>query len=101
MSNLTVEKTILEQLGGRRFIMMTGAKNFVGGNNTLTFKLPGSSVKGKGNVFKITLEADDTYTLTLIKIFKMEAKTLNTKTGIYNDMLQEIFTDMTGLYTRL
>jgi hypothetical protein len=35
MSNLTVANTILEQLGGGRFIAMTGAKSFVGGEDSL------------------------------------------------------------------
>ena len=35
MSNMTVAKTILEQLGGNKFRMMTGAKNFMGFSNGL------------------------------------------------------------------
>ena len=36
MSNLTVAKTILEQLGGNKFCMMTGAKNLAGDENSLS-----------------------------------------------------------------
>ena len=34
MSNMTVAKTILEQLGGNKFRMMTGAKNLAGDENS-------------------------------------------------------------------
>jgi hypothetical protein len=30
MTDMTVSQTILSQLGGKRFIAMTGSKNFVG-----------------------------------------------------------------------
>ena len=35
MSNLKVAKTILEQLGGNHFRMMTGAKKLAGDENSL------------------------------------------------------------------
>ena len=40
-TDLTVANTILQQLGGNKFRVMTGAKNFVGSNDALTFRLPG------------------------------------------------------------
>lgn len=39
-TNLTVANTILHQLGGRRFIAFTGARDLLGDTNSLTFKLP-------------------------------------------------------------
>jgi hypothetical protein len=44
MTDLTVAKTILAQLGGERFVMMTGATNFVGGADSLAFRV-GSNPK--------------------------------------------------------
>ncbi len=35
MNNLKVAETILEQLGGNQFRMMTGAKNLAGDENSL------------------------------------------------------------------
>ena len=39
MNNPMVANTILNQLGGRTFCMMVGAKNFSYDNNTLYFKI--------------------------------------------------------------
>jgi len=39
MSDLTVAQTILEQLGGREFVLLTGSRSFVGGDNFLSFAL--------------------------------------------------------------
>jgi len=44
MADLTVAKTIFEQLGGEHFVAMTGAKDFVGTEDSLTFKV-GSNPK--------------------------------------------------------
>jgi hypothetical protein len=39
MTDMTVSQTILSELGGNRFIAMTGSKNFVGSDDALSFKL--------------------------------------------------------------
>ena len=39
-NKMTIANTILEQLGGNKFIAMTGAKNFVSDGNTLRMTLP-------------------------------------------------------------
>ena len=108
---MTVANTILEQLGGNKFIAMTGAKNFVSDGNTLRMTLPKN--RSKANRLYITLDAMDTYTMNF---FKYTAGRLNKKTfawtpdkqedvkeisSVYADMLQDIFTDVTGMYTHL
>jgi hypothetical protein len=91
-----VPAIILEQLGGNRFKIMTGAKDFVGSATALHFSLP------RGKKFKIEL-IDDLYTLTYYKwnrkAFNLDV--IETVEGVYNDDLQTIFTNMTGLYTKL
>ena len=109
--SLVVAEVILSQLGGNKFVAMTGSKNFISDKNTLRMDLV--SNKSKANKLWITLQADDTYTM---KFFKFTKGKLNTKTyewkeeqsvdirvanGVYFDMLQDIFTDVTGLYTHL
>ena len=42
MRPMEVANTILEQLGGRQFQAMTGASQFVGSKNSLSFRLPGA-----------------------------------------------------------
>jgi hypothetical protein len=38
-----IEQEILRQLGGNKFIAMTGAKNFVAGDGILAFRIPKAS----------------------------------------------------------
>jgi hypothetical protein len=42
MTDLTMARTALAQLGGERFVMMTGATSFIGSADSLTFKLGGN-----------------------------------------------------------
>lgn len=101
-----VAKTILEQLGGKKFLTMTGSYNLQYSSkedNYLSMHLRPNRLGAK--YLKITLTAMDDYTLTFSK---MVGKGLNVKhviikeiPGIYCDQLEEIFTRETGLYTRL
>lgn len=102
-SDLTCAKTILEQLGGNRFTKMTGAKNYLGGERSLIFRLPGGGgfVKNNGNHFRVELKGDDTYTLTLSRVRGSDLTMIEQQEGVYVENLQEVFTSMTGLYTRL
>lgn len=108
---MTVAETILNQLGGRKFIVMTGSKAILSDDNSITFKL--SKNKSRANELKITLNGLDLYDVEFLyhkyptlnkktwefeKEVKKEIKTLK---DIYFDQLQEIFTMVTGLYTRL
>lgn len=100
---MSVSKTILEQLGGQKFIVMTGAKAFVGGSDYLMFALPGNPgyVKDGWNKVKITLTPDDLYEVTFMRIRGLKVMKEETVKGVYNDMLRSIFTKYTGLYTSL
>lgn len=108
---MTVANTILEQLGGNRFLAMTGANHLVADGNTLRMTL--TKNRSRANRLYITLDADDTYTM---RFFRFTAGRLNRKTfawtddkteevktvnGVYCDMLQEIFTATTGMVTHL
>lgn len=108
---MTVANEILKQLGGNKFLAMTGANHLLSDGNTLRMNLPKNA--SKANRLWITLNADDTYTMNF---FKFTAGRLNKKTfvwtedkkvdvkevkGVYCDMLQDIFTSVTGMYTSL
>ena len=58
---MKIANAILEQLGGNKFIAMTGAKNFVSDGNTLRMTLPKN--RSKANRLYVTLDATDTYTM--------------------------------------
>jgi len=109
---MKIADTILDQLGGNRFIAMTGAKNFVSDGNTLRMTLPKNG--SKANRLYITLDmATDTYTMRFFhytaprmnhKIFAFSSekiKEVYETSGIYCDQLQSIFTSVTGFYTHL
>lgn len=98
----SVAQTILDQLGSGKFAVMTGAKNFVGSANGLTFKLPGKNFcKNDINCVRVILDPTDTYTMQFLKIRGTKVTTVKEVTDVYNDQLQEIFTDVTGLDTSL
>ena len=102
--NKEVASTILQQLGGNKFIVMTGAKDLVfssGRKNcgALEFRIGRNS--SKANKICIELRPDDTYDMTFFRYAKMELKELKKHEGIYFDQLQELFTEFTGMYTRL
>lgn len=112
MSNYTSEElrtitaTILEQLGGNKFIVMTGSKNFGFGTSKedcpqLSFHLARN--KAKAQYCSITLTPDDLYVVKFTKLNKKtySLDTVSEHTGIYCDQLQELFTRVTGLYTHL
>lgn len=100
---MTVAQEILNQLGGRRFIAMTGAKNLTSDGNALIFRLPSTRdyVKEGINVVKITLTADDDYTVEFSRMRGLKFDRLHTVDGVYCDMLQDIFTSYTGLDTTI
>lgn len=108
-----VARTILEQLGGKRFQVMTGAKNAValgpdsgapyGG---LQFALPTgfSQLNGKPtgiNRVIIKLNSSDTYDIEFGGARGTAYTVKATAEGIYADSLREVFTRYTGLDTSL
>ena len=100
MSDMTVAKTILEQLGGNKFCAMTGAKNLVGDENSLSMRIGRNS--SNSNYLKITLNSMDTYDMKFCKLTrKFEEKSVTEYNNIYNDMLTGQFTSHTGMYTSL
>lgn len=106
--NNTVAQTILAQLGGRRFQMMTGVRKLSADGNTLSFVLPNTkygkssvSVNGTIYVMRITLTAADDYTVRLEAMKAFKPTMLGETEGVYCDQLEQVFESMTGLYTRL
>jgi hypothetical protein len=107
MSDMTVAMTILDQLGGHKFRVMTGAKNFIGAENSLSFTLPGGGgfTKHGINHVKVILTPRDTYDMQFYRVRKSRGlPTLTQVTSfsdVYFDQLQELFTKATGLVTSL
>jgi hypothetical protein len=97
---MQIAKEILSQIGGNRFIAMTGAKNFVGDDSSLKFSFPSCR---KANTCRVTLNSMDTYDVEFFKFNRrtFDCPSIKTVDNVYNDQLQSIFTKFTGLNTSL
>jgi len=85
----------LKQLGGNKFIMMTGAKNFGFGKDGLSFKI-GRNAKAV-NYVVIDLNGKDLYDMK----FQKGTRVLKKVNDVYGDQLQKMFTKYTGMCTSL
>lgn len=93
-----IATTILQQLGGGRFLAMTGAKNLIFGEaGELSFRLP----IGRWNHVKIELTPMDVYSVTFSKLGRRSGVPTVTATqtcnDVYCDDLQYIVSKCTGL----
>lgn len=94
-----VARTILEQLGGRKFMAMTGARAFVGSPDALSFRLPGNAKRGINRI-RVTLTDRDDYRMEFCTVRGAAiCEIIETTDGIYCDKLQSVFTAVTGLHT--
>lgn len=98
-----IARTILNQLGGHRFTVMTGAKDFLADGPVLIFSIP--KAKNGINKVRITLEPSDTYKLEFMRMRRQGGipvvDTIAKTDDIYCDVLQEVFTRYTGLEVSL
>jgi hypothetical protein len=102
MSNMQTANTILAQLGGNRFAVMTGAKNFIGGENTLTFRLPARFAQKSITGVRVTLDlVADLYKVEFLAIRGLNVRTVSEFDGVYAEDLRDLFETETGLYTSL
>ena len=94
-------KQLLQQLGGNKFIAMTGAKNLVvdKAKNTLHMKI-GRNSKGISHL-RIKLTGADLYDMEFLQVRAGNVKVKAKETGLYADQLQKMFTKHTGMYTSL
>ena len=109
---MSIAETIYQQLGGGRFVAMTGCKNFVSDKNSLRMSIPRNHSKAN----RLTITYDAALDLYNMRFWRYTAFRINHKTGefipekfedlkvvdgVYCDQLQEIFTEYTWMYTRL
>lgn len=92
-------QVILEQLGGSKFIAMTGAKNFtVTSESDLLFTLPNRKVN------RVVIgydEGNDTYSMHFLKFANFDLHQVDSFSQVQANQLQSIFTEVTGLDTHL
>ncbi len=97
MTNEThsVASTILAQLGGNKFLAMTGASNLLDLGNGLQFKIGRGARDGITHA-RIVLRADDTYDVEFHRVRGVSVWAKGEKNGVYADQLRAVFTDRTG-----
>lgn len=97
-TDLMVAKTILEQLGGNRFRVMTGARDFVGSAKGLSFRLPGGGGHTKQGINYVQIAlVGDLYTMGFYKVRGINIKEIAEVSHISDENLRETFTHHTGL----
>ena len=110
---------ILEQIGGNKFLAMTGSKILYYGydkNGYAYLRLILSRNKSRAELLKIQLNSKDLYNMSFdrikktlnkeysaigIKIYDETIANVKFLEDIYCDQLQEDFTTITGMYTKL
>jgi hypothetical protein len=98
INDVEVAKEILRQLGGSKFMAMTGAHGLVSMPNALGLRLPR---RNNINYIRISLNELDTYNVQFMNISKYKHRTLWDIKGVYVDMLKSVIEDKTGLYLSL
>ena len=96
---VTVAQTILRQLGGNKFIAMTGAMNLLATDKGLQCKIGTGATDGITHL-RIDL-VNDLYTMTFLKVRGTNIKTIATVEMVYADRLRDVFTEKTGMHTSL
>ena len=97
---MTIARTILDQLGGNKFRVMTGAKNFLDHGDALSMRLGRNS--SNSNHLTIRLNSMDLYDVRFSKwTKKFEEKSVKEYNDVYADSLVEVFESHTGMYTKL
>ena len=97
---MSVANEIYRQLGGNKFAVMTGSKNFIDLENGIRMKIGRN--KTNHNWMEITLNSLDLYDVAFAKLTKLgERKSLKEYKNVYNDSLVELFERHTGMYTKL
>jgi len=95
---LEVANTIRAQLGNGAFVMM-GAKNLVGSENSLRWKV-GRNAK-RVSLVEVELAPDDTYTVRFYRVRGFDCNLLSEVEMVYADSLKRVIESNTGLYLSL
>lgn len=98
----TLKQLTLSSNPVNRLTAMVGAKNFVQSekDSWVQFMFMKTD-RIKANRVRITLDPNDTYTVTFFKVYKGEMKIIKETSGLYCDDLFSHFESVTGLYLSL
>lgn len=96
---MTIAEIIFKQLGGGRFVLITGAKNFLGLEQGLLFSLPKN--RSGANKVEILINEKDLYDIHFFKARGLNKTCIEKIQDIKAEQLQEIFTEKTGFYAKI
>jgi len=96
-----VAQTILAQLGGKKFLAMTGAKGLMHSDNSLIMTIPARAAKNKATHCVVTLNSADEYDVRFMKIRGVNVSDLPGSANVQAADLARVFTDHTGMHTSL
>lgn len=96
---MSVAQTILDQLGGGRFVMMVGVHKMSNFGTGLAFMFK-ATAKARINHVRVTLMPSDLYKIEFSRVWGTKRAVLTVRENIYADQLQTLFTEVTGLYTK-
>lgn len=100
-NSLNVANEISRQIGNRAFAMM-GAKNLLGSEDSLQFKV-GRNAKRVTHI-RVTLDPSDTYRVEFIRVGRapmFKTTPVADFDGVYADTLHALIESNTGLYLSL
>ena len=98
---MNVATEILKQLGGNKFLAMTGSKNFVFDEKNASLSMHLTTNKAKAKYLHIELKGNDTYTMTFRGKKGFEFPVVAEYSNVYSDKMQTVFKSVTGLDTSL
>lgn len=103
-NNNQIINTMVSQLGGNKFFVMTGSKpqykDTRTSNPLIAFKLKRN--QSKANYMKLSyISGQDLYKMEFVQMTAKKNETVEVYEGLFGDQLQEFFTSTTGMYTRL
>ena len=93
---MSVAGTILQQIGGNRFAAMTGARQFAAGPDSIRFRIGGNP--RRVGIVVIRLNSKDLYDMMF---YKSSGDLIDEAKDLFAEDMERVFTDKTGLYTRL
>ena len=101
MTTTAICSTILAQLGGSKFLAMTGARDLLDLGNGLRCRI-GKNAK-KVTHFEAVLDDSDTYTVRFFQVKRrgLDVVELGSFSLVYADQLRQLFETETGLRTSL
>jgi len=91
-------QVILDQLGGDKFVAITGVYDIAFATKSLHMRLPEN--KSKARALSVFLVGDD-YIMKFWKTVNTDIVYIADIDGVHRDQLQAVFTDVTGLDTHL